>query len=323
MKLIADPLLKPSPPDRLHYATGELLGADDFRAEQTYHRRQLARALLFLHGRGTVAGLRVEVKPEKDPKDKTKLRSDPVDPANLAEIHLEVRPGLAIDGAGRLIEVPRPACLRLRRWFNYIAAQGASSDRYDVGDLRAAWRPDAALAAQGKLVADVFLSFHPCDRGYTPAFASGPFDALDASQPSRVRDAYELSLVLRQRGDPLPSATDPWGDLEGDTPADRLKNARERSLDAWNKLALPEDDPSGERERIWRETWKEIPMGVDPTAVLVARLELPAREPPANPAKPPLPDWSPGIWPNETSNLNNSVRNFLLPAAALRRIAGI
>ena len=47
--------------------------------------------------------------------------------------------------------------------------------------------------------ADIFLAFHPCERGYTPAFASGPFDALDASQPSRVRDAYELTLVPRPK----------------------------------------------------------------------------------------------------------------------------
>ncbi len=56
---IADPLVSSAQADRLHYATGELLGADDFRDEQTYHRRQLARALLYLYGSGTIAGLRV------------------------------------------------------------------------------------------------------------------------------------------------------------------------------------------------------------------------------------------------------------------------
>jgi hypothetical protein len=36
MKSAVDPLLRKSNSERLHYATGELLGADDFRDEQTY-----------------------------------------------------------------------------------------------------------------------------------------------------------------------------------------------------------------------------------------------------------------------------------------------
>ena len=40
-----DPLkAKQQPPDRVFYATGVLLDAEDFSAEQTYHRAQLARA---------------------------------------------------------------------------------------------------------------------------------------------------------------------------------------------------------------------------------------------------------------------------------------
>jgi hypothetical protein len=38
------------------------------------------------------------------------------------------------------------------------------------------------------VIADVFLNFVVCERGKTPAFASGPFDALDAIAPSRLRD---------------------------------------------------------------------------------------------------------------------------------------
>ena len=321
MNLIADPLLKAPSPDRLHYATGELLGADDFRAEQTYHRRQLARALLLLHGRGTVAGLRVRVKRELDPKDKTKPRLDPKDPAQLAELHLEVQPGLAIDGAGRLIEVPRNACLRLRRWFNYFAGRSKDEGLSNVEELRLARRGDPALP--GKLVADVFLTFHPCNRGYTPTFASGPFDSLDASQPSRVRDGYELSLVLRKAGDPLPEATNPWSNLGGGTPEERLESARAFSLGSWHKLVCPDENSPGDWQTTWRETWKEIPDGVDPTAVLLARLEIPVGTLPADTTKAPMPDWTPATWPDENTNLDNRVRHFLLSNAALARIAGL
>src|SRR5262245_13655248 len=94
-----DPLVSSANFDRLHYATGELLGADDFRDEQTYHRRQLARALLHLHGSGTVAGLRV-IHGHRPGQNRAP-----------DEVELEVFPGLALDHAGRLVEVPRNACL--------------------------------------------------------------------------------------------------------------------------------------------------------------------------------------------------------------------
>jgi hypothetical protein len=298
-----DILLKQPQPDRLHYSTGELLGADDFRDEQTYHRRQLARALLYLHGSGTIAGLRVQT------------RHRPGQNGAPDDVELEVQPGLALDRAGRLIEVPREACLRLRRWFEFIAAQLPNSAELDAGDLRAAWRADAGLPAGGAVVVDIFLAFHPCERGYTPAFASGPFDALDASQPSRVRDAYELSLILRpERDDDLPDTFDAWSGIQGATVEQRATAAEEASLAAWQTLALPPANHIGD--------WHENPASVDPTAVLLARLRLPA-QPAPNAASAPNPDWSAAVWPDTSANIDNSVRIFLFPAGALRRIAGV
>ena len=298
MNRLLDPVLTTPHSERLHYATGELLGADDFQDEQTYHRRQLARALRTLHGSGTIAGLRVVVNHQSG------------DGFDDIEVELEVEPGLAVDRAGRLIEVPREACLRLRRWFDYGAGPRAAADtRLNPDVLRRAWRADAGIGAGGAVVADVFLAFHPCDRGYTPAFASGPFDALDASQPSRVRDGYELTLVPRPEADAdLPNlvASDPWSAITGGTPAERLASAQALSFDMWERLA---------------ETPAEIPPGVDPTAILIARLRLPAAAAPS-PAGMPDPDWSAAAWPDPLANVNNNVRNVLLPPAALRRVFG-
>lgn len=298
-KLQKDPIFR-AESERLHYATGELLGANDFRDEQTYHRRQLAQTLLFLHGGGgTLAGLRVVARHRPA---KTKKEQD--------EVHLEVEPGLAVDRAGRLIEVPRAACLRLRRWFDFISTQAANVDLPDASDLRAARN-------NGAVVADIFLAFHACDRGYTPAFASGPFDALDASQPSRVRDAYELSLVLRSEANP-PTAFDPWAGI-GTAAA-----ALQASLNAWEALKLPPADHAGD--------WHENPAGIDPSAVLLARLSIPAGAP-LNPNSAPVADWSAAAWPDPTPkppkpvettpNVDNTVRNIILPAAAIRRLAGV
>ena len=294
MKSTADPLVSSAQADRLHYATGELLGADDFRAEQTYHRRQLARALLHLYGSGVLAGLRVF--PHHRPGEN----------GAPDEVELEVEPGLAIDHAGRLIEVPRQACLRLRRWFSFIAARTPSSTELDAGDLRLAWRADGGVTAGGVVVADVFLAFHPCPRGYTPAFASGPFDALDASQPSRVRDGYELSLVLRSEADgDLPSASDPWAGISGATPADRLASAEQAAFELWRQSTEPAPENAA---------------AVDATAVLLARLRLPAQEAPTA-AEAPIPDFDAATWPDENAHVDNRVRRVLLPPAAVRRIA--
>jgi hypothetical protein len=293
MKLTADPLISIANSDRLHYSTGELLGADDFRAEQTYHRRQLARALLHLHGSGTIAGLRVF------------HRHRPGQGGAPDEVELEVDPGLALDHAGRLIEVPREACLRLRRWYTFIASHPPSSIELDAGDLRVAWRADAAATAGGVVVADVFLAFHQCPRGYTPAFASGPFDALDASQPSRVRDAYELSLVLRSEADAdLPVASDPWAAIAGGTVAERVTSAGQLALGLWHRVQQPAP---------------ENPLGVEPTAVLLARLRLPAAPNP-DASQAPTPDWSAAAWPDEDANVLNDVRHVLLTPAAIRHL---
>ena len=59
----ADPLYAVPQPERAAYATGMLLDVQDFIDEQTYHRGRLARALAFLAGGGTLAGLEVTHRP--------------------------------------------------------------------------------------------------------------------------------------------------------------------------------------------------------------------------------------------------------------------
>ncbi len=44
---------------RVSYQPGMLLGLEATRAEQDYHRRRLNRHQYWLHGSGTVCGLRV------------------------------------------------------------------------------------------------------------------------------------------------------------------------------------------------------------------------------------------------------------------------
>src|SRR6267378_6841966 len=187
----ADPLYVQPLSERPVYATGMLLDAQDFADEQTYHRAQLARAMAFLASGGTLAGLSVT------------HQAATTDAHALPE-EIRVAPGLAVDRLGRLIELPRPACLRLPRWYD-------AKNAIDGGDTlrRSAYADlgrflseraiaEAAAVPDRAVVADVFLRFVACPRGLTPSFAAGPFDALNAVSTSRVRDAYELLLIPRE-----------------------------------------------------------------------------------------------------------------------------
>lgn len=285
--------------DRLHYATGEMLGADDFQAEQLYHRRQLAMALRFLCGSGTLAGLKVVVVPGD--KDST-------DPTKLTEVQLVVKPGLAIDRVGRMVEVAVPVSLRLKRWFSFITSPEKTGAAHAADRLAAAYDNASKTVA-----ADVFLSFHPCERGWTPVFASGPFDALDASQPSRVRDAYELKLVLRQAG--ASPTFDPWAAVPDNATKAQVQEA---ILVAWDNLLPPANEPGD---------FHEVPAELkDPTAIRLARLNVPVASV-GIPTKAEDLDWTATSWnwqsppvENNTQNVDNTARNFIVPPTLLRRL---
>jgi hypothetical protein len=253
-KATDDPLRKPAPVDRValldrvFYATGAMLDVADFNAEQAYHRGRLARALAYLHGSGTVAGLRVSIDPAVPPAP---------DQPDGREETLVVSPGMAIDRLGRIVEVPRRACLRLDRWF-------AEQRALDNGTaLR------TALSA-GTILADVFIAYVACERGRTPAFASGGFEALNAHSPSRLRDSYRLDLLVRPPGAALP--VNSWPDVfAAATAPDRRSAALEAVLSSWR-----------EGTEFWDETQDgpnpliEHQPGEDTTSVFLARVTLPA-----------------------------------------------
>lgn len=178
--MTADPLITQDASERVNYATGVLLQAEDFRDEQTYHRANLARALRHMAGSGTLAGLAVR-SPEAEDN----------------ELELRVEPGVALDRHGRLIGMSDAWCTRLSRWF---AGQPTSA-------LRSAIQRKPRTKLDVAVVADLFLSAQDCGRGKTPSIAQGPFDALDALVPARVAELPSFDLVLRAEGPPGPIPT--------------------------------------------------------------------------------------------------------------------
>jgi hypothetical protein len=268
----ADPLYARPAAERPSYATGMLLDAQDFTDEQTYHRGRLARALASLTAGGTLAGLRV------------RHREAAAAPTAHPE-EIRVEPGLAIDRLGRLIEVPRPACLRLQNWFDAeAAADGGDRLRMGAHTNLTPFLSARAIAEAGTqdrppvpargVVADVYIRFVACARGLTPSFATGPFDALDAVAPSRVRDAYDLQLVVRPDLDPGPGGVfdglpAPGVDLAGIADiAERRARLQDAILDSY-----PVGGHAGSPGEL--EPLPEHTAGVDRTAVFLARVVIP------------------------------------------------
>ncbi len=272
---IQDPLrLQPGAVERVNYATGLMLDTADFLAEQTYHRSRLARALSYLHGYGTIAGLEVGWSAATDD----------------AEEMITVQPGIALDRLGRLIEVPKEYCIRLNRWY-----EGRDQDE-EIDELVQARK---GPPVEG-VVIDVFLTFETCDSGLTPAFATGPFDALDAVVPSRLRDSYRLELVPRTEPDPgLPGPQ--WPDLAAlPDAAARTDAAKAAILAAWRTEPLA--------------ALQEDVFDRDPASLFLARLVLPATEAPA------------GQRPQRTGQpvtVDNLSRAFVYSEGVLASIAGL
>lgn len=264
---IVDPLVGPTSegPDRLNYAFGMMLDADDFAAEQRYHRGRLARALRYLFGTGTVVGLRVDSLPE----------------GGAATDEIRVTAGLALDPLGRLLELPRAVCVTLQTWFDAVVADP---------ERRAALvdSVDAGIAA-----VDVFARFCTCPRGLTPAFAAGPYDALDAVRPARLRDGVEVFLAIRSRASrPLPPAAvaPAWND-----PQDRQRRLDGGWREGTDRYTAGRPDPLPEHGD-----------DVDPTAVLLARLAVPVD----------LAGPLPALMPAGVVIVDNAVRR-MIPAIGL------
>ncbi len=275
-----DSLPLPEGPDRVNYAIGVLLGAEDFQAEQDYHRSRLARALAYAMGHGTLAGLEVTHEPEQ-----------PADATNPAKSErLLVAPGLAIDRLGRMIEVVKPRCLKLDEWYLAQSPQLLRQAWHDSGNL---WTDSPSGVA-----ADLFVRFVVCERGKTPAFASDAFDSFDSVTAARLRDGFEMELILRQETTP-PVPQPQWPDFSNDA-----ANLREAIFNAWREgsaySSLQGIDPLPEH----------VP-GQDTSSLFLARVLLPADQAPAG--------QRPARRTTETVELRNDLRPFVVTANALAR----
>lgn len=152
---------------RVRYAAGMLLTADDLQADQDYFRGRLSRRNRLLHGAGIVSGLAVQ------------LESDG------SGDRVTVAPGLALDAQGNEVEVDQPTMLPLP------AAAGAQLVlvRHVERPCRpAATATDEPGTAQATRVVDSFA--------VELAPSAGP-DALALARVRRVGGRWRLDKTFK------------------------------------------------------------------------------------------------------------------------------
>lgn len=166
------------------YQFGMLLGVDDFESEQAYHRGKTRLHNAWLHGAAVVWGLRV-CAPGRPGAPGTPLGE------------LRVEPGVALDGAGRELQLAGPACVGVPAW--------VEAHRGDEGmDQALVEDPDSGdLLFSGHVAA----CFRACLARPVPALAepcagAGTGDVVY----SRAQETVDLRLVP---GDPPPPRR-PW-----------------------------------------------------------------------------------------------------------------
>lgn len=154
---------------RVSYEAGMMLGLEATRDEQDYHRRRLTRHQYWLHGYGTLAGLRVSMDPESHENDLDDVL-----------VRLQVSPGIAIDGLGREVLVHETYCINLRQWLD-TQSEGDLLEGYDGGTER--------------LWLKVTVRQMDCPVARQPVLARKLNLSTDAVQPSRTADSVQLELI--------------------------------------------------------------------------------------------------------------------------------
>lgn len=166
---------------RVSYEPGMLLGLEATRAEQDYHRRRATRHGYWLHGAGTVAGLRVGL-----------LAQDPGNDSENVRVRLVVHPGVGVDGLGREVSVAEPYCVDLGAW---LTAQ------HEDATLWGALIRDGYDAADHRLWLKVTMRYQDCASGLQPVLATEVNAGSDPVQPSRVADCVLLELLPERPAD--------------------------------------------------------------------------------------------------------------------------
>jgi DNA-binding beta-propeller fold protein YncE len=162
--------------EHLNYFTGQFLTERDFCDEQTYHIGKHRQHNRYLHGWGTVCGLRVVQHPAPECRDRFVI----------------IEPGLALDCCGREIVVQEEVCVELER---YLAPTRPT-------DPGAALPPNLLIS----------LCYTECKTEFVPALYSECACDEDICAANRVRESFRVDLRrISDHEIPKPPSFEPVG----------------------------------------------------------------------------------------------------------------
>lgn len=156
----------PTDPFRsLYVHFGMLLGVEDFRTVDAYHRGKMWFHNAWLHQQGTIWGLRVSLDAEHD--------------------EVKVSAGAALDDLGRELYLQQDACLNLSAWFQQHQ-KDAELEEFLLIDKK---------SKTVTFSAHVVIQFKACLNRQVPALTE-PCDGSNATTAySRVAETVELKLI--------------------------------------------------------------------------------------------------------------------------------
>ena len=199
---------KLDPTKRVNYTAGLVLGVDEFQQEQYYFIERTRRHNRFLHGYGTVSGLRV----------------DTADTGG-GGLELRISPGLAVNPKGQDICVADTMCARLDTWLQ----------TYQQALQAIFGAPPFSLGLS------VVLCARDCQTDTVPIPGEPCRSQQDSMAASRIADSFELKLCLDMDapvGSP-PMASPQMGSPPlntGDLPCYRPSQTEEQAVRDFGRL---------------------------------------------------------------------------------------
>ncbi|MCP3688975.1 MAG: hypothetical protein GY784_11215 [Gammaproteobacteria bacterium] len=169
----------------LYVHFGMLLGVEDFRTLDAYHRGKMWFHTGWLHRQGVIWGLKVSID-----RDSNEIR---------------VAPGMAVDEMGRELYLMQPACLNLNSWYEEHKEDAEMLEIVETDED----------TGEVKFDAHVLIKFKACLNRQVPALTE-PCDGSNATTAySRVVETVELIM--------LPGKAPVWRDEPGQLPFHRLR----------------------------------------------------------------------------------------------------
>ena len=165
------------PLERSRFFAGQLLGADDFTAEQDYHLAKQRLHNRYLHGYGTVCGLAVEA-------------------SRPASAIVVVQPGLAIDCCGREILVVQPVSFDPTAWLGEQTPVRRAYVTLGYGEVEVDQTP-ALVGADG--AEDTFEASRVREIAVVGVSTEPPTDGVEVATRNHIRrcpPCTEVGLIL-------------------------------------------------------------------------------------------------------------------------------